>query len=73
MTMPVGKRLWSEQEVDVIMLVADGLSNHEIAREMHLSPHTIKSHLARMVEAAGYKKMTRAGLVGYAFRKGYLQ
>jgi ATP/maltotriose-dependent transcriptional regulator MalT len=35
----------TRRERQVIDLVADGLSNKEIAQELNLSPYTIKSHI----------------------------
>lgn len=38
----------SEREVQVLCYVAVGLSNAEAAREMHLSEHTVASHIQSM-------------------------
>jgi predicted ATPase/DNA-binding CsgD family transcriptional regulator len=38
----------SEREVDVLRLVAVGMSNAEIADRLYLSPHTIRAHLYRI-------------------------
>lgn len=38
------------RERDVIQLIADGMSNKAIAKELHLSTHTIKSHLRNIME-----------------------
>jgi LuxR family maltose regulon positive regulatory protein len=34
----------SEREIEVLQLIAEGLSNREIASRLYLSPHTIKAH-----------------------------
>jgi DNA-binding NarL/FixJ family response regulator len=40
----------TKRERQVIDLVADGLSNKEIAHELNLSPYTIKSHIHNILE-----------------------
>ncbi|MBE0644363.1 MAG: response regulator transcription factor [Bacteroidetes bacterium] len=40
----------TRREREVIMLVADGLTNKEIARELNLSPYTVKSHIHNILE-----------------------
>jgi DNA-binding NarL/FixJ family response regulator len=40
----------TRRERQVIDLVADGLSNKEIANELNLSPYTIKSHIHNILE-----------------------
>lgn len=36
------------REAEILRLVADGLSNREIAEEVHLSRHTVESHVKRI-------------------------
>ncbi|GAB3470007.1 response regulator [Actinophytocola sediminis] len=38
----------TRREIEVLTLVADGLSNRAIARRLHLTEGTVKSHLARI-------------------------
>jgi LuxR family maltose regulon positive regulatory protein len=45
--------LLSARELEVLALVARGRSNKLIARDLGLSPHTVKRHIARMLERTG--------------------
>jgi LuxR family maltose regulon positive regulatory protein len=45
--------LLSEREVEVLRLVAGGLSNDDIGRELVVSTNTIKTHLKRIYEKLG--------------------
>ncbi len=65
------KRALSTRELELVVLLSRGMSNIEIGRELHVSPHTVKAHLARI--APKLKTSSRAGIVGEAFRRGYLQ
>jgi DNA-binding NarL/FixJ family response regulator len=40
----------TQREKEVIELIANGLTNKEIAQKLHLSPHTIKSHVHNILE-----------------------
>jgi len=41
----VGHSELSDRECEVLQLTADGLFPDEVARELHLSPHTVKNHI----------------------------
>jgi ATP/maltotriose-dependent transcriptional regulator MalT len=43
----------SERELEVLLMVARGMSNHQIAVSLHLSEATIKRHLANMYPRIG--------------------
>src|SRR5690606_22715750 len=50
----------TDREREVLVLVAAGKSNHEIAEELYLSPATVKTHVNRAMQKLGVHD--RAGL-----------
>lgn len=50
----------SARELEVLELVADGCSNTDIARQLHLSETTVKSHLAHIYPKLGVNSRTAA-------------
>lgn len=50
----------TERQVDVLKLIALGQSNKEIARDLDLSPATIKAHTAAAIAALGAANRTEA-------------
>ena len=63
-----GSTLLTPREEQVVALVAEGLSNREVAIELRLSEHTIKKYLFRIFEKLGIS--TRVELVLYAVNNG---
>ena len=63
-----GIKLLTPREEQVVALVADGLSNRDIARELGLSEHTVKKYLFRIFDKLGVS--TRVELVLYAVTRG---
>jgi DNA-binding NarL/FixJ family response regulator len=59
-----GMRLLTKREEEVVRLVAQGMQNREIARELKLSEHTIKNYLFHIFEKLGVS--SRVELVLYA-------
>jgi two-component system response regulator DevR len=63
---PAGaRRAPSERELEILRLVAAGKVNREIATELHVSPHTVKFHISRLMRELGASR--RAELVRIAF------
>ena len=50
----------TEREMEVLTLVAGGLSNREIAGQLYLSENTIKTHCARAFDKLGASRRTQA-------------
>jgi two-component system, NarL family, response regulator DegU len=66
-----GKSLLTPREEQVVALVADGMSNREVALELGLREHTIKTYLFRIFEKLGVSR--RVELVLFAMNHGYNQ
>jgi DNA-binding NarL/FixJ family response regulator len=54
------------REVEILRLIARGLTNPEIAAQLFLSNHTIKTHISRIFAKTGSRD--RAAAIGYAQR-----
>jgi LuxR family maltose regulon positive regulatory protein len=50
----------SPRETDILTLIADGLSNKEIARSLDIGPETVKSHLKSVFTKLGVEKRAQA-------------
>jgi DNA-binding NarL/FixJ family response regulator len=66
-----GEKLLTSREEQVVALVADGLSNRDVATELGLSEHTVKKYLFRIFEKLGIS--SRVELVLYALNHGATQ
>ena len=59
-----GKNLLTKREEDLVRLVADGLGNRDIARQLDLSENTVKNYLFHVFDKLGISN--RVELVLYA-------
>ena len=52
------------RELEVLRLVARGLGNKEIAADLRITTHTVKYHLAAVLEKLGVRSRTEAVSLG---------
>jgi DNA-binding CsgD family transcriptional regulator len=60
----------SLREIDVLCLVASGLTNKEIADKLNISTNTVLSHRKNITAKLGIKSVS--GLSVYAMMNGYI-
>ncbi len=70
MRAPAEERL-TARELEILMLVAEGKSNKEIAHHLHISQATVKSHLLHIYAKLGVSDRTAA--VTEALRREYIR
>lgn len=56
------RHLFSERELDVLMLLGQGYNNREIAQTLHLTEGTVKNHITRILSQLGMRDRTQAAL-----------
>ncbi|MEU7294466.1 response regulator transcription factor [Streptomyces exfoliatus] len=61
----------TERETEVLVLVADGLSNQEIAGRLRISTATVKTHINNLFAKTGVRD--RAQAVRYAYQHGLVR
>ncbi|MGW2771012.1 response regulator transcription factor [Streptomyces olivaceoviridis] len=59
------------RETEVLVLIGEGLTNQEIARRLHVSTATVKTHINNLFAKTGLKD--RAQAVRYAYSKGLVR
>jgi NarL family two-component system response regulator LiaR len=61
----------SERELEVLKLIADGMSNAEMAAKLVLSEKTIKGHVSNILSKLHLVDRTQAAV--YAWREGVVR
>ena len=58
----------SDRENEVLRLIANGMDNAEIARDLHISPKTVKNHISNILMKLQIENRIQAAV--YAVRRG---
>jgi len=61
----------TDRQVEILTLVAEGMSNAEIGKRLWIVEDSVRSHLRRMAKRMGCGD--RAGMVALGFRTGVLK
>jgi len=59
----------SEREYDILLLVAEGLNNKEIAEKLYLSEGTVRNYISNMLEKLSLRDRTQLAI--YYYKKKY--
>ena len=65
---PESPEALTERETEVLRLLAQGQSNKQIARSLHITDKTVKTHVSNILSKLGVQSRTQATL--YAVRIG---
>jgi len=68
---PAGLKELTDREQEVLALVGTGLSNHDIAKRLYVSPATAKTHVSRAM--VKLRARDRAQLVVIAYESGLVR
>jgi DNA-binding NarL/FixJ family response regulator len=56
------------RELEILELIAAGLSNREIGERLFVSENTVKTHASRLFDKLGARRRTQAVQIGKSFR-----
>ena len=65
-------RRLSVRERELVLLVAEGLSNKEIAGQLDISERTVETHVQSIFRKLGIRKRTRLAALVYKLQKSQL-
>lgn len=57
----------TRREIEILELIAQGMSNREIAQKLFVSENTVKTHSSRVFDKLGAKRRTQAVQLGKEF------
>jgi len=57
----------TRRELEILRLIAQGMSNREIAEKLYVSENTVKTHSSRVFDKLGAKRRTQAVQLGKGF------
>lgn len=58
----------TKRELEILTLIASGMSNREIAEKLFVSENTVKTHSSRLFDKMSAKRRTQAVQIGKEFR-----
>jgi DNA-binding NarL/FixJ family response regulator len=61
----------TDRQREILLLLGDGQSNKEIARQLELSENTIKVHVSGILRALNLRNRTQAGVIGEKFKQNF--
>lgn len=60
----------TQRETDILELLAEGMSNRDISRQLYLSEKTVKAHLAAIFRKLGVSNRTQAAMMAVSMGVG---
>lgn len=66
---PDKQGLLSNRELDILLLVAEGLSNKEIASRLYLSEGTIRNYISNMLDKLDLRDRTQLAIYYYKYKE----
>jgi len=57
----------TRRELEILELIAQGMSNREIAEKLYVSENTVKTHSSRLFDKLGARRRTQAVQLGKEF------